>query len=212
MMITTKTQTGAGTFIKNLYSLRLWGICFFVSVVGLTGCATAPVVGNIEDTLSDEEDAPFTVEGRLATKIQQDAVSATFSWSHDNVTHNRDEILLSSPLGTMIAKIQRFDENIKLYRGEKDISVFSLEDGGKAFDHALGFPLPIRELPYWLRGMASPDSPADITHDDINRIATLNQEGWSITYVYGAANRLPDRITAQYGDNALRIKIDRWGR
>jgi outer membrane lipoprotein LolB len=49
---------------------------------------------------------------------------------------------------------------------------------------AIGFPLPLAGLRYWLQPAAAPDRPADIARDPASgRLTQIRQDGWTIDYL-----------------------------
>ena len=78
---------------------------------------------------------------------------------------------------------------------------------------SLGFDAPLASLAYWLRGCDDPSSAADTTLDDQQRLATLKQQGWQVSYDgyerHGAL-WLPQRITLQRDAVRLKLLIQTW--
>jgi outer membrane lipoprotein LolB len=49
---------------------------------------------------------------------------------------------------------------------------------------AIGFPLPLAGLQYWLKPQAAPDTPADVSKDPVSgRISQIRQDDWTIDYL-----------------------------
>jgi len=76
---------------------------------------------------------------------------------------------------------------------------------------ALGFPLPIDGLRYWLKPAISPDSPARTQTDPATgRMRQIEQDGWTIDYVAytdDAQTALIKRVNLSRSDPALDVKL-----
>lgn len=153
-------------------------------------------------------DAPFSVQGRFSARTEQDAFSAAFDWRH---AFERDRIVLRSPLGTTLAQLMRDHEVITVLLEDGQMN-WQGSDWQVLAQQALGFPLPVDGLIYWIRGIALPEMPAGVTPDAVGRIEQLRQDGWQIDYRYASSEaKLPLQLDARYGDAIfLRVRIDNW--
>lgn len=183
-------------------------VFYFCVVWLLTACAGKPVAQSDDALLTAAYDMPFSVQGRFSARAEQDAFSAAFDWRH---APERDRIALRSPLGVTQALLMRDDKTVTV----------SLEDGQTNWrgsdwqtlaQQALGFPLPVDGLVYWIRSLALPEIPAAITRDVGGRVEQLRQNGWQIDYRYASPEaQLPLQLDARYGDAVfLRVRIDNW--
>jgi outer membrane lipoprotein LolB len=74
----------------------------------------------------------------------------------------------------------------------------------------LGYELPVSYLEYWIRGLPAPHSNADLSFNELNQLAQMEQDGWTISYTdprqYGAVT-LPRRVdvTRPRDDVSLRF-------
>ena len=87
-----------------------------------------------------------------------------------------------------------------------------------ALEQALGAPVPLASLRYWLLGVPDPD-PALVAEESLElgegRLATLRQAGWEIAYpryapVAGSRLELPQRIEVRREGLRLRVWVDAW--
>lgn len=176
-----------------------------VTCVALAACAPLPPATDVTSGASGS-DVPFTLEGRLSARHGTDALSAHVDWRH---APGQDSITLSSPLGQALAAMTRTPQGVTLQAADgRSLS-------GASFDQltqsALGFPIPVEGLAFWARAVAHPGSAYRAERDSAGRVQTLDQDGWSIVYVYAdAAATLPRRVTLAYPDIELRMVIDAW--
>ena len=78
-------------------------------------------------------------------------------------------------------------------------------------ERAVGFPLPVAGLAFWVRGAARADSPHTAEFDAAGRVGVLRQDGCEIVYAYAdSAARHPSQLRLTCHDLELRIVIDRW--
>lgn len=176
------------------------------ALLSLAGCAPLAPVRSVE--APPFADAPFDVAGRLSAKRGAEALSANFEWVH---TPLADAIALATPLGQTLARLE----------GTGTGASITLADGRTAqattFDllteQALGVPLPVSGLAWWLRGAPRPGSDARIERDGAGRAGVVRQDGWEIVYAYADdATPLPRRLMLTYPDVEVRIVIDGWRR
>ena len=93
-------------------------------------------------------------------------------------------------------------------------------------DRALGAPLPVAGLAWWIRGWPRPGPAHTIERDPTGRAVVLRQDGWEIVYRHdarvaagttdgaagaGVANGgHPTRIHLAYPGIDVRIVVDAW--
>jgi len=151
-------------------------------------------------------DEPFSVEGRLSARRGGDAVAGNFFWVH---AVDRDTITLDTPLGQTLARFSGSGGEARVELA--DGTVAEASDWEMLTQRALGVPLPVSGLAWWLRGLPHPRAAATIEPDVAGRPAVLRQEGWEIVYAYAdAAARRPSRMRLAWPDVEVRLAIDRW--
>ncbi len=189
---------------------------FLLSLLALAGCATKlPLPAGIRDYRDS-----LTLSGRLSASFQQNGQSQSlqgkFQWAQ---RPGRTDIELYSPLGQTLVRITIVPERAWLLRSGGEIREAASADA--LTEEALGWPLPVEGLRYWLQGFA---------HDANHRLhavmpgepASLRSDGWQVSYVSwqdGGGVAVPRRIDftrdesaqAARGPLALRIVIDGWG-
>jgi outer membrane lipoprotein LolB len=150
------------------------------------------------------EDVPFHAQGRFSARYEEKAFAARFDWRH---APDADEIEFISPLGTTVARLTRAGETITVQQG--DDSQHTATNWEALTTQVFGFPLPVDDLAYWVRGVPAPEAATAVTRDDAGRLDHLRQQGWTVQYSYTAAAREPERLDIRYGETiGLRLKMD----
>ena len=192
---------------------RLRGIC--ARAVAAAGavllCSCAPALVERPDPASAlaAQAAAFELTGRLSARRGNDALSANFRWTHER---QRDELDLSSPLGQTIARLSGDASGVRLQT--PDGRVETAGDWAALTTRALGWPLPVEGLAFWIQGMPRDGAPAAVERASDGMPAALRQDGWSV--VYQAFERgsdglsRPKRLTLDYAEVELRIAVDSW--
>ncbi|CAG0998900.1 Outer-membrane lipoprotein LolB [Rhodocyclaceae bacterium] len=147
--------------------------------------------------------AAFAVDGRFSARQGETRHHANFSWHH---AADRDEILITTPLGQGVAELVRDARGARLVTADRQ--TVEAEDWESLSARIFGFPLPLSGLPRWLPG----DVPAR-SLDDRGRPETALAEGWTIRYLdyeSDAPDALPVLVEFQREDMELRLKVDAW--
>jgi outer membrane lipoprotein LolB len=168
----------------------------------LAACATPPRVDVVPAGIAPA-DAPFELSGRLSARHGETGVAASFRWVHAPET---DELLLATPFGQTLARLS----------GGADGVVLELQDGGVARSgdwesltrEALGVPVPVRGLAWWVRGAPHPASAHAVERDATGRASVLRQDGWEIVYGYRDDGAQPSRLVLAYPGIEVRLAVD----
>lgn len=154
--------------------------------------------------------AAFAIDGRLAVRQGERNYVSGISWQH---AAERDEMLLTTPLGQGIAELVRDRNGARLTMADRrEITAANWDElSAKIF----GFHLPLSALPRWLVA----DVPAQaqlLVRDAAGRPQRLRIDGWEIaygSYESAAADALPTLVEMHRDDPdaiELRLKIDSW--
>lgn len=170
----------------------------------LAACASLPPPATSESAV-DTADAAFGASGRLSAKHGSEGAAAHFSWEHEP---GRDAIALATPMGSTLARLERDGSGASI--AFSDGRVERAADAGALAERAIGVPLPIESLAWWIRAVPHARSPYAIERDAAGRIAVLRQDGWTLVYAYADGARLPFRVIATWPDVDVRVVIDRW--
>lgn len=190
----------------------LRGICArAVAVVGavfLCGCAPA-LIERPAPASAVAARVAFELMGRLSARHGNNALAANFRWTHER---ERDELDFSSPLGQTIARLSGDASGVRLQT--PDGRAETANDWASLTTRALGWPLPVEGLAFWIQGLSRPGAPATVEPGNDGLPSALRQDGWSITYQAfergsDGVSR-PQRLTLDYPEVELRIAVDSW--
>lgn len=151
----------------------------------------------------------FELMGRLSARHGNDALAANFRWTHER---ERDELDFSSPLGQTIVRLSGDASGVRLQTPDGRVETAS--DWESLTTRALGWPLPVEGLAFWIQGLSRPGAPATVEPGSNGLPAALRQDGWSIAYqafergTDGVSR--PQRLTLDYPEVELRIAVDSW--
>jgi len=152
----------------------------------------------------------WTASGKLALRTDQRAESATIQWrqqGHDT------QLQLSGPMGLSATTIHSDGQRVEIRQGDElrtlDIST------PDAIVRNTGWDLPLGALPYWLKGIPSPNSRIQLLELDpaTNRARTLMQDDWEVHYrQYGQFDgfTLPTDLRIQRATTSGRVIIRDW--
>lgn len=153
---------------------------------------------------ADHTAVEFELSGRIATRYKEEAASGNVAWRHSRET---DEMLITTPVGSSVARVVRNGNDIVLTTGERD---YHATDAEAITEQVLGFRVPLAGLTEWVRGRAVEGSPSSLTRDKEGRLATLAQKGWNVEYQEYRADGLPVRMKLSYPGIELRLAIHEW--
>ncbi len=102
-------------------------------------------------------------------------------------------------------------------------ALVTLEEAGEAplysdqpnelIEAALGFPLPISHLPYWIKGLPVPDNPYKLSLNKQGLPESMSQLGWTIQYSryhLDGPLPLPGKIKLLQTDTQITLAIKHW--
>lgn len=151
----------------------------------------------------------FELTGRLSARHGSNALSANFHWTHEG---ERDDLDLSSPLGQTIARLSGDASGVRLQTSDGRIETAS--DWASLTTRALGWPLPVEGLAFWIQGVPRAGAQAAVEPGQDGMPASLRQDGWRIVYLAferdGDGMARPQRLTLDYPEVELRIAVDSW--
>jgi outer membrane lipoprotein LolB len=94
-----------------------------------------------------------------------------------------------------------------------DVQPLQGRDAEQLLHERLGWEVPIADLSSWVRGLRRPEQHAALQFDELNRPATLDQDGWTIEYRDWFADMnppLPRKVFASRGAARVKMAIERW--
>jgi len=169
----------------------------------LGGCAAIPPAPPA--AVEPPRQATWTLQGRIGVQSGEQSLSGQIHWQH---RVERDEVLMTSPLGQGVARIVRDGEGVALEMPNQPTR--RAPDAESLTREALGYALPVAGLTWWVQGHPDPGSAFELTQDSGGRIAQLRQNGWVIDYLQYAADARPRRMVVTREGLQIRLVADSW--
>ena len=149
----------------------------------------------------------WSIKGKLGVRSPTENGSANLNWQQQSAPNYR--IHLSGPLGAGATVISGTSGGVSLQRGNEP--PMHARNPAQLTMQMLGWPLPVDEMFYWVRGLAAPGSAAQgEQHNAQGQLVSLRQSGWQLNFS-GYENRgpyvLPTRIKAQTNQAAGPVKV-----
>jgi outer membrane lipoprotein LolB len=180
------------------------GIAAALLTLILGGCAAIPPAPPVAPE-PPRHQANWTLQGRIGVQSGEQSLSGQIHWQH---RVESDEVLMTSPLGQGVARIVRDAEGVALEVPNQPTR--RAPDAESLTREALGYPLPVAGLTWWVQGRPDPGSAFETTHDASGRIAQLRQNGWVIDYLQYAADARPRRMVVAREGLQIRLVADSW--
>jgi outer membrane lipoprotein LolB len=180
-------------------------------LVLLAGCASLAPAPSTLTGGSVAAQAVASYHGRFAVRYaDNNGVERNVYGNFELLQHGDTATLqLLNPLGQTLARVVASGHGATLElpgqtpRGAPDVETL--------MQRAIGFPLPIDGLRYWLKPAPAPHSEAQTTIDPgTGRLAQIRQDGWTIDYLGytddSAASAIK-RLNLTRADPALDVKL-----
>jgi outer membrane lipoprotein LolB len=182
--------------------MRQAGI-LLATVLNVCACAGLPELGAERQAVLE-----FELAGRIAVRHGEQAASGNVAWRHARDT---DELLITTPVGGAVARIERDGNGVTLTGSDGD--QHRAADAESLTERVLGFRLPLEGLSDWVRARPAAGQSAVAQYDLSGRLASLEQSGWRIEYLdYESAHAgaMPTRMRLHYPALELRLAIHEW--
>ncbi|MCF6217671.1 MAG: lipoprotein insertase outer membrane protein LolB [Gammaproteobacteria bacterium] len=185
-----------------------------LSVLMLSGCASVPShTPQLLDWQQREarlqQLTEWRLEGRFAIKTASDSWSGSLYWQQRDKAY---DINLSGPFGQGAVRLTGDPYRVVLNTSEGEL--VGHEGPEQLMYEALGWRIPISSLQYWAVGHPDPaKSPPLVTLDEFERIASLQQGEWHVSYPrYRLFQQieLPGKIVIKNQQLRVRLVIDHW--
>lgn len=186
-----------------------------IALLTLAGCATqAPVddggrqTGQWERQQADVEAFDtWTLVGKAGLRTPQENTSANLDW---NQHPHYFRMLISGPFGGGRSVLEGREGRFSLTTSD---GRFEAETPEALMEEQLGWSLPVRAMPDWVRGLPGEHASYQLETDELGFPNHLQQDGWEIDYrdweqVEGMW--LPRRLVMNYGDLRITLVVNQW--
>ncbi|WP_226704949.1 lipoprotein insertase outer membrane protein LolB [Microbulbifer elongatus] len=147
----------------------------------------------------------WEAKGKLGVRSPKENGSANLIWQQANANYR---IHLSGPLGAGATTISGSPGGVSLQRGSDPAVMAS--DPAQLTEQIMGWPLPVSEMFYWVRGLPAPGAVAGQKKDSKGLLQSLQQSGWQLNfsgYQSVGAFQLPSRIKAATNNAAGPVSV-----
>ncbi|UTA80966.1 outer membrane lipoprotein LolB [Halomonas sp. XH26] len=210
-MLTNSLPASRLSICRRSTRLLLAGIVLLT----LAGCATqAPVddggrqAGQWERQQADVEAFDtWTLVGKAGLRTPQENTSANLDW---NQHPHYFRMLISGPFGGGRSVLEGREGRFSLTTSD---GRFEAETPEALMEEQLGWSLPVRAMPNWVRGLPGEHASYQLESDELGFPNHLQQDGWEIDYrdweqVEGMW--LPRRLVMNYGDLRITLVVNQW--
>jgi outer membrane lipoprotein LolB len=184
-----------------------------VAAVLLASCHTVPVKETAAQTWELRRPQlqarqQFELKGRVAVAAAGEGFNAGLHWSQKGT---QTRMSLEGPLGAGGVQVTSDGSTFSIVtsRGER----LDSDAAHAELMSRLGFDPPLSSLRYWILGVPDPAQPAEESLDPQQRLTSLTQNGWQITYngySLVGGQWLPTRLTLQREGVRVRVIVDGW--
>lgn len=148
--------------------------------------------------------------GKLGIRTPQDSLTAAINqWQQTESSFVID--LSSTFFGLGASKLYGTPDFLTIVEaGESPVSSYHPDI---LVYEALGFPLPISSLPWWVKGIPVPDAAYDLKFDTQGRLASLIQNQWHLSFSkHSLVNGLPlpGKIKLERDNVRIILAIKQW--
>lgn len=182
---------------RSNWRMRTAALAIAAGLTLLAGCATQPQKA-AQATARASNATEY--QGRFAVKYVDQNGQVRNAYGNFDWVEQADAVSLSlrNPLGSTLAIVVASPTSATLeLPNQPPRTASNVED---LMQSALGFPMPVDGLRYWLQNRPAPQSRAKTTADASGRISQLVQDGWQIDYL-GFADATP-AVEANVNANA----------
>lgn len=186
-----------------------------IALLALAGCATqAPTdesgrqAGQWErQQASVEAFDSWTMAGKAGLRTPDENTSANLDW---NQTPYYFRMLISGPFGGGRSVLEGREGRFSLTTSD---GRFEAETPEALMEEQLGWSLPVRAMPDWVRGLPGSDSSYQLETDALGFPSHLEQDGWKIDYrdweeVEGMW--LPRRLVMNIDEIRITLVVNQW--
>jgi outer membrane lipoprotein LolB len=169
----------------------------------LSGCAS--LIKSSSVTKQINAIGNWGVSGKIGITTPNDSVAGFIEWQQRGHDFN---VYVSGPMALGNTRIKGNSDKISITKNGKTKSGLNPQ---QLIYEQLGWLLPVQNLPFWIKGQASPYSKAFITKSDKGEIKKITQDNWQVAYPrYNNYYGQPSRIVIEQGQWKFLIVIKNW--
>ncbi|RNF52787.1 outer membrane lipoprotein LolB [Marinomonas hwangdonensis] len=186
---------------------RILGLLALTALI--SACSTQSKGPITPPPSSVEAISHWETSGRVGIRTENDAISGNFDWQKTPSTFSLNII---GPFGQGATSLKKTTEG-KVTLAYENTQVTGTS-AAELLQQELGWAFPVEQVTYWIRGLASPYSPARIERDSAtNNISNIKQDGWVISYRnFSQVNGLllPQRMQVSNPPFNVNLIINQW--
>lgn len=193
--------------IRSLHQVRITALFNTYMILMLGSCTNLapPAVENLvweQQRILLEELGTWQLRGRINVRYNDENHTPRIQWQQLSDEYN---IRLWGAFNAGNTRIIGKAGSVTMqHNGE----LFRAESPEDLILQQLGYELPVSYLGYWIRGLAAPQSNADMTFNELNQISLITQDEWKISYPdprqYGELT-LPREVEITRQENDIRL-------
>lgn len=184
----------------------------FAAALLLAGCVHRPPAALPAWSAEDMAQVTrFDIKGKVGFRRGETGGSAALLWQQEN---DRYRLTATGPLGAGSVRIDGTSARVRIEDGNGNRES---NDPEALLAEAIGWPVSINSLAYWVRGLPAPqaegEAAAEIVRDAGGRPVRLRQQEWEVVYDRWQADGtrlLPHKVVATGGDSRVTLLIERW--
>lgn len=181
---------------------------FLLATLLLGGCASKPVAEAPRWAAElAAAQTRFAIRGKVGFRRGESGGSAALTWQQEG---ERYRLSANGPLGQGATRISG---NAGQVRIENSAGVQESDVPEALLAEAIGWPVSINSLSWWVRGLPAPGSEATVEKDAEGRPVRIRQQAWEIVLDRWRGDTgvvLPYRVIASGGDSRVTLLIERW--
>lgn len=187
-------------------------LCTAVILLILCGCQSLKTVDYPADPKQIgplAQLASWQAAGKLSVIYQGENNSAQFQWKQKQADYT---LHLFGPFGQGSTWLRKTGDLVEFE--SPNTGTQQAKHAEELLELNLGWQMPVSNMHFWLRGLAAPSPPADLTTlSSGGFLEQLYQQGWQVQYrSYQSANGwwLPKKIVAKRDSVKLTVVIKEW--
>ncbi len=195
-------------------SMGPWVRVMLVAGLALVLAACAPREQRPEGAWMAEREALFeaynawSVSGRVSLSDGERGGQLAFDWRTDGDWH---EVRLRTVMGGRQWRLRFAPGEARLVGSE--VGELTGAHPDPLVEQAVGWPIPVADLAWWIRGLAPPHANGEMRFDDDGTLASARRAPWTLDFQrfeQGEHALLPTRLQADSPPYRVRLVLRNW--